>query len=275
MDTYRKQVKEAFSFIKSKSPAAPSAGILTGTGLSNILDTVENPLVLDYSNIPHFPVSTVDSHTGQLILGDIGGRPVMALQGRFHLYEGYSPRQVTFPVRVMQQLGVETLILSNAAGGICQGFEAGEIMIISDHINLTGQNPLTGPNEDDWGLRFPDMTRVYDKELEGIARSAADSLAIPVQTGIYAGLTGPSLETPSETRFLRTIGADAVGFSTIMEAIAGVHAGMRILGLSLITNINDPDNPEPTTLEGVLETARKTVPSFTRLLHQVLLNLPG
>ena len=275
MDTYRKQVKEAFSFIKSKSPAAPSAGILTGTGLSNILDTIENPLVLDYSDIPHFPVSTADSHTGQLVLGDIGGRPVMALQGRFHLYEGYSPRQVTFPVRVMQQLGVETLILSNAAGGICPGFEAGQIMIISDHINLTGQNPLTGPNEDDWGLRFPDMTKVYDKELAGIARSAADSLSIPVQKGVYAGLTGPSLETPSETRFLRTIGADAVGFSTIMEAIAGVHAGMRILGLSLITNINDPDNPEPTTLEGVLETARKTVPSFTRLLHQVLLNLPG
>ena len=275
MDTYRKQVKEAFSFIKSKSPAAPSAGILTGTGLSNILDTIENPLVLDYSDIPHFPVSTADSHTGQLVLGDIGGRPVMALQGRFHLYEGYSPRQVTFPVRVMQQLGVETLILSNAAGGICPGFEAGQIMIISDHINLTGQNPLTGPNEDDWGLRFPDMTQVYDKELAGIARSAADSLSIPVQKGVYAGLTGPSLETPSETRFLRTIGADAVGFSTIMEAIAGVHAGMRILGLSLITNINDPDNPEPTTLEGVLETARKTVPSFTRLLHQVLLNLPG
>lgn len=271
----RTRAIEAADFLKSHFKEIPGIGLITGTGLSNIIDTVKDRVELDYSQIPHFPVSTVESHTGKLVFGKIQKKAVLIMQGRFHLYEGYSPGQVTFPIRVMQELGIQTLILSNAAGGINLDFKAGQIMVINDHINLTGQNPLTGPNNDQWGVRFPDMIQVYDPGLRQICLDTARKLEITLQTGVYAGLCGPSLETPSETRFLKTIGADAVGFSTVMEAIAGTHAGMKILGLSLITNINNPDRPAPTTLESVLKTADLAVPAFTQLLHQVLVNIPG
>ena len=266
MKTDRARAIEAADFLKPHFPHLPDIGLLTGTGLSDILDDLDVVCRFDYSCIPNFPVSTVESHTGRLVYGVLAGRHVLMMQGRFHLYEGYSPAQVTFPIRVMQELGVKVLILTNAAGGINLGFSSGDIMVIRDHINLTGQNPLTGPNENAWGIRFPDMVQVYDPFLIKMMHSAASSNGISIQTGVYAGLSGPSLETPAETRFLKTIGGDAVGFSTVMEASPGGHAGMKILGLSVITNINDPENPARTTLETVLKTAQGTLKLFNRLL---------
>ncbi|MFA5903223.1 MAG: purine-nucleoside phosphorylase [Desulfobacula sp.] len=270
MKTNRKQVLETAKFLKQRITTPPLIGFLTGTGLSDTLDDLETIATFDYSDLPNFPVSTVESHKGKLIYGTLSGKPLLMMQGRFHLYEGYSPEEVTFPIRVMQELGVKYLILSNAAGGINLNFSAGDIMIIKDHINLTGKNPLIGPNEDAWGIRFPDMIEVYDPAFIEVTRDVARHHQIPIQTGIYAGLNGPSLETPAETRYLRTIGGDAVGFSTVMEAIAGVHAGMKILGISLITNINNPDAPQKTTLESVLKTAEKALGPLTKLVSGVI-----
>jgi purine-nucleoside phosphorylase len=273
MKTDRKHAIETAEFLKPYITKAPIMGFLTGTGLSDVLDGLEPLASFNYSDLPNFPVSTVESHKGKLISGTLLGRPLLMMQGRFHLYEGYSPEEVTFPIRVMQELGVRTLILSNAAGGINLNFSAGDIMIIRDHINLTGKNPLAGPNEAAWGPRFPDMSRVYDPILMDLVRNIALQCRIPVQTGVYIGLSGPSLETPAETRFLKLIGGDAVGFSTVMEAIAGIHAGMKILGISLITNINDPDKPMETTLESVLKTAETSLEPLKRLLTHVISSL--
>lgn len=270
MGNNREKVIETAGFLKKSTAVRPDIGFLTGTGLSETVEGVDVESTVLYSEIPHFPASTVESHKGELCFGEVNGRRIMVMQGRFHLYEGYSPSQVCFPIRVMQEMGVKKLIISNAAGGINLDFKAGEIMIIQDHINLTGENPLSGPNEDAWGVRFPDMMQAYDPDLKKIALQIASENRIPVQTGIYAGLLGPSLETPAETRFLKTIGGDAVGFSTVMEVIAGVHAGMKILGLSLITNINDPDNPAPTTLESVLKTAEHASKNFSRLVSGII-----
>lgn len=266
MDTYRSQVESAAAFVADHIDHPPRVAILTGTGLGNVADLVTAGRTLDYDAIPHFPVATAPSHRGRLVAGQLHGKPVMVLQGRLHLYEGYSPRQVTFPVRVMQCLGVETLILCNAAGGLNSSFQPGDIMLISDHINLTGQTPLIGANIDDWGLRFPDMTAVYGGEPAAAAVRVARLAGIPLKRGVYAGLTGPSLETPAEIRYLKTIGADAVGFSTVQEAIAANHGGVQIVGLSVITNINDPDRPEPATLEAVVAQAAQTAPQLTTLI---------
>ncbi|MFH2059165.1 MAG: purine-nucleoside phosphorylase [Pseudomonadota bacterium] len=274
MQIHRQQVIETADFLRQSISKHPVIGILTGTGLCDILDDIQIDVQLDYSQIPYFPTPTIESHKGKLICGSIQGKNILMMQGRFHLYEGYSTAQVTFPIRVMQELGIKTLILSNAAGGINLNFCAGQIMIIKDHINLTGQNPLAGPNEDAWGIRFPDMTQVYDPTLITLAENIARNHGIPVQTGVYAGLLGPSLETPAETRFLKTLGADAVGFSTIMEAITGVHAKMKILGVSLITNINNPDSPKETTLEEVIETAQKAIKPFNQLLYHLVAQIP-
>jgi purine-nucleoside phosphorylase len=198
------------------------------------------------------------------------GKQIMAMQGRFHLYEGYSPLEVTFPIRVMQELGVKVLILSNAAGGLNPGYHAGDIMIITDHINLTGSNPLIGGNEKSWGIRFPDMIEAYDKKLAEIAETAGKDEGIPLQKGVYVGLKGPSLETRAEVRFLRLIGADAVGFSTIQEVIAAVHAGIKVLGLSTITNLNDPDQPVPITVEEVIEVAKNAAPKLEAVIKNVI-----
>lgn len=273
MKTDRKHVLETADFLKQHITKPPLIGFLTGTGLSDTLDDLDLIAAFDYSELPNFPVSTVESHKGRLIYGSLSGKHMLMMQGRFHLYEGYSPEEVTFPIRVMQSLGVKTLILSNAAGGVNLNFSAGDIMIVKDHINLTGKNPLAGPNEDTWGIRFPDMSEVYDPAFIDRVLKIARRLQIPVQTGVYAGLQGPSLETPAETRYLKTIGSDAVGFSTVMEAIAGAHAGMKILGISLITNINDPDAPQKTTLEAVLKTAEKALGPLRRLLTHVISNI--
>ncbi len=270
MREQKKKAEEAAGFLKRRSVHAPRVGLLTGTGLGDSTDAMEIAAVLDYTDIPHFPVSTVAGHRGKLVCGRMGSQSVVALQGRFHLYEGYSPREVTFPVRVMQELGVRVLIVTNAAGGLNPRFQPGDLMCITDHINLTGENPLVGPNEESWGIRFPDMSAVYDPELIDLADKAQSSGDRPLQKGVYTGLKGPSLETPAEVRFLRQIGTDAVGLSTIQEVIAGVHAGMRILGLSIITNVNDPDCPVPATLEEIIAVAESAVPRLGATIQKIL-----
>ena len=266
---------EAAAYIRNTIDVPLSAGILTGTGMSGLLDDLDITHRFTYETLPNFPVSTVEGHRGELVIARLDKTFVLVMQGRFHLYEGYSPYEVTFPVRVMQELGVSTLLVSNAAGGMAPGFKAGDIMVIRDHVNLTGQNPLVGPNTDAWGVRFPDMTHTYDPALTDLALATGRDMGLAMQQGVYAGLLGPSLETPAEIRFLKTIGCDAVGLSTVMEVIAAVHAGMKVLGLSLITNINTPDNPSSTSLEEVLATASRFLPDLNRLTCAVLKRIPA
>ena len=269
----KQKAKEAARFIGQKTGKHPEIAILTGTGLGDTAGMIKNADILDYSEIPHFPLSTVQSHMGKLILGEISGINAMALQGRFHLYEGYSPLQVTFPIRVMQEMGIKALILSNASGGINPSFQDGDIMVITDHINLTGENPLVGPNEDSWGDRFPDMMAAYDKEMVSLAEKAGQIHGISLKKGVYVGLKGPSLESPAEVIFLRTIGAEAVGFSTVQEVIAAVHAKIRVLGLSIITNVHHPEAPIPASVEEIIETANRTVPMVEQIIAFVIKNL--
>ncbi|MBF0231634.1 MAG: purine-nucleoside phosphorylase [Desulfamplus sp.] len=270
IEKYKDLVFETADFLRTQITDLPEIAFLTGTGLAGSTDSMDVFAKLSYGDIPNFPVSTVESHRGELIFGTLCNRKIMVMQGRFHLYEGYSPLEVTFPIRVMQEIGVKYLIISNASGGLNSMFKAGDVMIIRDHINLTGENPLKGPNIDGWGIRFPDMTEVYDKNLASIASDIARTAKLPVQHGVYAGLLGPSLETPAETRFLKTIGADAVGFSTVMEAIAAVHARMKILGLATITNLNNPDAPEKATVEEIIAVAQQSAHHVHSILKGVL-----
>ena len=274
MTEFKQRVEEAAAYIHNHCPSRPVAGLLTGTGLGGCAEAIEIVSTLDYDQIPHFPRSTVASHHGRLLIGGLNGRTVVAFQGRFHLYEGYRAPDVAFPVRILKALGGRFLLISNAAGGLNPGLRAGEIMLISDHINLTGENPLVGPNVDEWGLRFPDMSQVYDHELMKRARVIARSLRLNLSSGVYAGLKGPSLETPAELRFLRTIGADAVGLSTVTEVIAAAHAGLRILGLSVITNIADPDTPLPATVEEIIAVADEAAPRLKQLMIGIVEDLP-
>lgn len=255
MTSYLKQAEDSAAFLLERTGSKPVLGLMTGTGLGSSLSGMETDFTIDYGEIPGFPVSTVAGHAGRLLAGRLGGKPAIAMEGRFHLYEGYTPAEVTFPIRVMQAMGVKTLILNNAAGGLNPDFIPGDIMVISDHINFTGENPLAGPNDETWGIRFPDMTRVYSRRLAAAAVEAGAEAGLVLRQGVYLGLKGPSLETPAETRFLRMIGADAVGMSTVQEVIAAVHAQMNILGLSTITNVNDPDRPEPATVEEIIRVA--------------------
>ncbi len=276
MTRTRTQAIEAAAFIQRWSDGlSPAVGLLTGTGLGSLTDFLEDRREMPYGRIPHFPASTVESHSGTLVVGTWRGRGVAALQGRFHLYEGYDPREVTFPVRVLQELGVGVLLLTNASGGLNPHFSSGDLMLIEDHVNLTGENPLVGPNEDRWGPRFPDMSAVYDRPLAERVRRAAKRRGIALQRGVYAGLKGPSLETPAEVRFLRTIGADAVGFSTVQEAIAAVHAGMRVVGLSTITNVHRPEDPRPADLQDIIDQANRTVPVLKTLVGDLIGGLDG
>ncbi|MBN1843053.1 MAG: purine-nucleoside phosphorylase [Deltaproteobacteria bacterium] len=275
MESFKNKALEATEFVGAKISARPDIGLLVGTGLGASVESLEEGMSVDYGDIPHFPVSTVVSHQGRLLFGNMKGKPILAMQGRFHYYEGYSVKEVTLPVRVMQLLGVKTLIVSNASGGINPLFCAGDIMVITDHINLTGSNPLIGPNVEEWGPRFPDMMQVYDPKLIAIAENAGLENRIRVQKGVYVGLAGPSLETRAEIRFLKTIGADAVGLSTIPEVIAAVHGGMAILGLSVITNMNLPDNPKPCRIDEVIATAEATAPRLKALIEKVVEELPN
>lgn len=266
-------VTETAEFLSARIKPHPEIGLLTGTGLGESVEFLNISSSFEYKDIPNFPTATVESHIGRLLFGSMDGKHVIAMQGRLHLYEGYSPLEVTFPIRVMQALGVKILILSNAAGGLNPGFKDGDIMLITDHINLTGANPLVGPNEDSWGLRFPDMIGAYDKTLGAFAENAGKDMGMKLQKGVYAGLKGPSLETPAEVRFLRVIGADAVGFSTVQEVIAAVHAGMKVLGLSTITNINDPDMPVPALVEEIIAVAEATAPQVEAIIRKVVGNI--
>jgi purine-nucleoside phosphorylase len=264
------KVKETAAFIRKQIGKFPRIGIFSGTGLGDTLQSTRISFSYEYGDIPNFPVSTVESHPGRLLIGSFGKHEIMAMLGRFHLYEGYSPLEVTFPVRVMQELGIKFLILTNAAGGINPVFSPGDIMVITDHINLTGHNPLTGPNVENWGSRFPDMTAPYNDSLAESAVNAGREEGFFLKKGVYAGLAGPSLETPAEVRFLRTIGADAVGFSTVQEVIAGVHAGMKILGLSAITNVHNPDNPSRSSIDEILDIAGKATPKLESIMKKVI-----
>jgi purine-nucleoside phosphorylase len=266
----KKKAAEAAEYIQKKRETLPKIAYLTGTGLGEIPEKLEIQYAVDYTQIPHFPVPTVKSHRGRLISGRLQNVDLLIFQGRLHLYEGFTPQEVVFPIRLMQELGVEILIISNASGGLNENFRAGDIMMIRDHINLTATSPLIGPNEDAWGVRFPDMTEAYDKTLMEFAVNSAQSEGLYLKKGVYAGLKGPSLETPAEIRFLKTIGADAVGFSTVMEVLAAVHANMRILGLSLVTNVHRTDHPQKTTLESVLEVAKKASPRLDGILAGIV-----
>ena len=265
----RQRLAETTDFIRSRIKDPPYIGLLTGTGLGESAESMAIETTIRYQDIPHFPISTVQTHIGRMLSGNMNGCPVIAMQGRFHLYEGYQPLEVTFPIRVIQQLGVKILILSNAAGGLNPKFNPGDIMLITDHINLTGTNPLIGPNLDSWGIRFPDMTRAYDETLIAAAERIAKTAGASLQKGIYVGLTGPSLETPSEVKFLQTIGAKAVGFSTVQEVIAAVHGGMRVLGLSTITNVHHPEDPVPATVEEIIEVAKGATPLLETIIKGI------
>jgi purine-nucleoside phosphorylase len=257
-------------FITEKSGKSPKIAIITGTGLKDTVSFLNISHSFDYSQLPHFPVSTVQTHLGQLLIGTYAKKEIMAFQGRFHLYEGYSSKEVAFPVRVMQEIGVKALILSNASGGLNASFTAGDIMVISDHINLTGENPLIGNHEESWGIRFPDMSCVYDRKLLSLAKKIGKDEKVIMQSGVYAGLKGPSLETPAEVRFLRTIGAEAVGFSTVQEVIAAVHGNISVLGLSIITNVHNPDNPTTSTVEEIIAVAEDAAPSLNTIIKKVI-----
>lgn len=270
MTELRTHIEEAVSFLRSRTATEPSIGIILGTGLGGLAREIRAEVVIDYGDIPHFPVSTVESHHGKLIFGTLAGKQVVAMQGRFHYYEGYSMQQVTFPVRVMKFLGVRTLLISNAAGGMNPQFSRGSIMIITDHINLQGDNPLIGPNDDALGPRFPDMSEPYSRELIALAEKTALDLRIRVERGVFVAVPGPNLETRAEYRFLRFIGADAVGMSTVPEDIVANHMGIRVLGFSIITDECFPDALQPANVEEIIAVAGKTEPQLTAIMKGVV-----
>jgi purine-nucleoside phosphorylase len=270
MTDQRQHIEEAIRFLRTKTALQPSIGIILGTGLGGLAKEIKLEVAIDYAEIPHFPISTVESHHGRLIFGTLSGKPVVAMQGRFHLYEGYTLRQVTFPVRVMKFLGVQTLLISNAAGGMNPQFSRGSLMIITDHINLLGDNPLIGPNDDTLGPRFPDMSEPYSKKLTAVAESVALELKIRVEKGVLVAVPGPNLETRAEYRFLRLIGADAVGMSTVPENIVANHMGMSVFGMSIITDECFPDSLQPANVDEIIAVANRTEPKLTAIMKGVI-----
>lgn len=275
----RAQVDEAAEYVRQHTRHAPRLGLVLGSGLSLLADTIQDADRIPFHEIPHFPVSTVEGHSGTLVIGLLEGQAVLALQGRVHFYEGYSMQQITLPIRVMQRLGIDAVILTNAAGGINPHWHAGDLMLLTDHINLlglAGHNPLLGPNEPSFGLRFPSMTKVYDPELRRLTVDVAARLGLPLRQGVYVNVSGPMFETPADIRFLRAIGADAVGMSTVPEAIVARHGGLRVLAISAIANmaIDSTETSSETTHEEVLEAGKTIVPRLTALLRGVLADLP-
>ena len=266
------KVQETTHYLQQRLSAAPAVAIILGTGLSGLADEIDDAIEFDYAELPHFPQSTVESHRGKLLAGTLAGVPVVAMAGRFHYYEGYSMEQVTFPVRVLRALGAERLIISNAAGGLNPEYQAGDLVFVNDHINLQPENPLRGPNDERLGPRFPDMLRAYDQDwVERALKIAADH-RIRAHEGVYVGLQGPNLETPAEYAYLRTIGGDVVGMSTVPEVIVGVHAGFKIFVVSVVTNAGDPaQNTEPTTVAEVIAVARAAEPRMSRVVRGLLL----
>jgi purine-nucleoside phosphorylase len=263
-------IERAAASVRARFAVAPDVGIILGTGLGALAKEIETKATIDYPSIPGFPKSTVESHAGRLLCGTLGGRTVIAMQGRFHRYEGYTLQQVTFPVRVLKALGAKSLIVSNACGGMNPGWSAGDLMLITDHINLLGDNPLVGPNDDRLGPRFPDMSAPYDSALGDLARSIASEKGVTLREGVYVAVAGPNLETRAEYRMLRALGADVVGMSTVPEVIVAVHAGLRVLGLSIVTDMCIPEELEPASLERIIAMANKAEPNLTAVVRGVL-----
>ena len=260
------RIQAATAVVRKRAVTTPQVGIILGTGLGGLAEEIAVDASIPYEQIPGFPLSTVESHAGRLLLGRLANRPVVAMQGRFHRYEGYGLADVTFPVRVMHALGTRTLIVSNACGGMNPLWSPGDLVLLSDHINLLGDNPLAGPNDERLGPRFPDMSAPYDPDLRALARTTALELGIVLREGVYVAVPGPSLETRAEYRFLRGAGADVVGMSTVPEVIVAAHAGMRTLGISIITDQCLPDALEPADIGRIIETARRAEPQLTRLI---------
>lgn len=270
VETFRNKRSEALSFIQTKTDARPNYLLILGTGLGQLADEMDIQTTISYDEIPHFPVSTVESHAGKLLFGTLGGKEVVAMQGRFHYYEGYTMQQIVFPIRVLKELGADTLFVSNACGGMNPNYKRGDIMLIRDHINLLGDNPLIGPNDNELGPRFPDMSDPYTERLRDIAQTVALEDGIPMHQGVYVALSGPMLETRAEYRYLRLLGADVVGMSTVPEVISAVHMGMDVLGVSVITDECFPDSLEPVNIEEILDAAAMAEPKMTKVIIGVL-----
>lgn len=266
------KAKKSAQYIAELSKVKPEIGLILGSGLGILADEIENAIAIPYSEIPDFPTSTVQGHAGQLVIGQLSGKTVVAMQGRFHFYEGYSMETVTFPVRVMKLLGVEKLIVTNAAGGVNESFSPGDLMLITDHINFMG-NPLIGRNDERFGPRFPDMSTAYDRAFQELARKVAAEQNISIQEGVYFGLTGPTYETPAEVRMVRTLGGDAVGMSTVPEVIVANHCSMRVLGISCITNMAAGILDQPLDHGEVIETTEKVKNTFLRYVKELIHNL--
>lgn len=264
------KIKTAADFILGKSKYKPEIGLILGSGLGSLADSIENPEFYDYKDLPHFPVSTVEGHAGRLVIGMLNGKCVVAMQGRFHYYEGYNFDEVTFPVRVMKLIGVETLIVTNACGAVNESFKAGDLMIITDQINFSGDNPLIGRNLDEFGPRFPDLSNAYTKDLINKAKEIANNLNIDIKTGVYMMFSGPTYETPAEIRMARVLGADAVGMSTVPEVIVAAHSGMKVLGISCLTNMAAGILDQPLNHEEVVETSTRVKETFTKLVNKVI-----
>ncbi len=264
------RIEAAAHAIRQRFPHTIDAAIILGTGLGALAEDIDIDVEIGYEELPNFPLSTVESHRGRLLCGTLGGKTVVAMQGRFHRYEGYSLQQVTFPVRVLRALGATTLVVSNACGGMHPLWQAGDLMLIADHINMLGDNPLIGPNDETLGPRFPDMSVPYDAPLRALARRVAADAGITLREGVYVAVPGPNLETRAEYRFLRTIGADVVGMSTVPEVIVARHGGMRVLGLSIITDLCLPDALEPTNLQDILRIAREAEPRLRAVVRGVV-----
>lgn len=267
------KIKEAAAYISNKAGMKLEIGLILGSGLGVLADLIERPVVVDYSVIPHFPVSTVEGHAGELVIGNIKGKNVLIMKGRFHAYEGYGAETVSFPVRVMKELGIQTLIVTNAAGGINTEYQVADLMVISDHLNLTYRNPLIGPNDNELGVRFPDMSEAYSRRLRKLAHQVAESQNFTLREGVYAGLLGPSYETPAEIRMLRTLGADAVGMSTVPEVIVARHSGIEVLGFSCISNMASGILDQPLSHDEVMETTEKAKPKFMKLVLGIIESL--
>jgi len=263
-------IEEAAAFIRKTTDIRPEIGLILGSGLGVLGDELEDAVTIPYEDIPHFPVSTVEGHAGELLIGKLQGRNVVLMRGRFHMYEGYEPERTAFPVRVMKALGVNTLLVTNAAGGVNLGYKPGNLMLIADHINLTGRNPLIGPNDNALGVRFPDMSEAYSSRLRKVAKDTAAELGFSVQEGVYVGLLGPNYETPAEIRMLRTLGVDAVGMSTVSEVIVARHSGIEVLGISCISNMAAGILDQPLSHEEVMETTELVKEQFISLVLTVI-----
>ena len=269
------RIQEATAFLRARTDLIPEVGLILGTGLGGLAESIEAQATIPYGEIPHFVASTVQSHQGQFVFGTLGGRRVVAMQGRVHYYEGYTMQEITLPVRVMRALGAGTLVMSNAVGGMNPQLAPGDMTVITDHINLMGDNPLIGPNDERLGVRFPDMSEPYTRALVALAEQAALDLGLTLRRAVYCAVAGPNLETAAEYRFLRAVGADTVGMSIVPENLVAVHGGMRVLGLSAVTDQCFPDNLHPADVDAIIGVAQAVEPKLCRLVTEILRRLPG